>query len=328
MREVVKSNIRRKESSKRTRRRRRNMPVYVFFVFVLVLAIGVTLSVTLFFNINTIMVKGESDYQNEDIIRISGIEKGDNLVRLDAAEAENKILASMVYIEEADVKKKYPDKLEINVVKSQVAACISCDGGFLLVSKKGKILDKVSEADKSLIRIDGFEASDESLGSYLKSSDSQKDSIVIELLESVFSKEKQRIKSIDMSDKYEILINYEDRIVFEMGNSNDIKYKLNLADTVLNDMNDKSEGKMIMVGTNQISFRSNTNSAVTKKSTRIPVSDEDMPDEDLVIPRNNSQDDDSLEDSVDYNENNEDQQDYEDYVNEDNNEYQDEFYED
>ena len=273
-------------------------------------------------------MKGESDYQNEDIIRISGIEKGDNLVRLDAAEAENKILASMVYIEEADVKKKYPDKLEINVVKSQVAACISCDGGFLLVSKKGKILDKVSEADKSLIRIDGFEASDESLGSYLKSSDSQKDSIVIELLESVFSKEKQRIKSIDMSDKYEILINYEDRIVFEMGNSNDIKYKLNLADTVLNDMNDKSEGKMIMVGTNQISFRSNTNSAVTKKSTRIPVSDEDMPDEDLVIPRNNPQDDDSLEDSGDYEENNEDQQDYEDYVNEDNNEYQDEIYED
>ncbi len=283
MREVVKTNVKRNESSKRTRRRRRNMPLYVFLVFLLVLAIGVTLSITLFFNISTITVKGESDYSNDDIIKVSGIQQGDNLVRLDASGAEKRILASMIYIEDADIKKKYPDGIEINVVKSRIAACVSCESGFLLISAKGRILDKVDSAESSLMRIDGFEPASENLGTDLSSSDEQKDGIVKELLESIFSKENQRVTSVDMTDKYDIKINYEDRIVFEMGNSNDIAYKLDLADTVLNEMDDSKTGTMKMVGTNQISFQSG-NKTENDSSTRIPVSDEDMPDPNAETP--------------------------------------------
>ncbi|MGN0620987.1 MAG: cell division protein FtsQ/DivIB [Porcipelethomonas sp.] len=289
MREVVKTNVKRNESSKRTRRRRRNMPLYVFLVFLLVLAIGVTLSITLFFNINTITVRGESDYSNDDIISVSGIRQGDNLVRLDAKGAEKRILASMIYIEEADVKKKYPDSIEISITRSRIAACVSCDDGFLLVSSKGRILDKVSETDSSLMRIDGFEPANETLGTNLKSSDEQKDSIVLELLDAIFSKEKQRVRQVDMTDKYDIKVNFEDRITFEMGNSNDIAYKLELADTVLDDMSGDKTGTMSMVGTNQISFRS-SNDKATGSGARIPVSDEDMPDSGVAPPGGNATD--------------------------------------
>ena len=113
MRDVVKTNVRRNQNSKRTRRRRRHSSMYFFLILILVLGIGVLLSVTLFFNINKIDVKGNVDYSSQDIINVSGIGIGDNMVRLDAAKAEQNILNSMVYIEEADISKHYPDTLEI-----------------------------------------------------------------------------------------------------------------------------------------------------------------------------------------------------------------------
>ena len=54
MRDVVKTNVKRNQNSKRARRRRRNVPLYCFLVIILVLGIGILLSVTLFFNINKI----------------------------------------------------------------------------------------------------------------------------------------------------------------------------------------------------------------------------------------------------------------------------------
>lgn len=67
MRDVVKTNVKRNQNSKRARRRRRNVPLYCFLVIILVLGIGILLSVTLFFNINKIDVKGDVDYSSEEI---------------------------------------------------------------------------------------------------------------------------------------------------------------------------------------------------------------------------------------------------------------------
>lgn len=101
MRDVVKTNVKREQNSKRRRRRRRHLSFYFFLVIILVAGIGVLLSVTLLFNIKNIVVKGDVDYTDEDIIRVSGIGYGDNLVRLDSKKASESILSSMIFIEKA-----------------------------------------------------------------------------------------------------------------------------------------------------------------------------------------------------------------------------------
>lgn len=277
MRDVVKTNVKREQNSKRNRRRRRHRSFYLFLVFLMVIGIGVLLSVTLLFNIKKTVVKGESDYTEDDIIRMSGISVGDNLVRLDSKTASDRILSSMIYIEDAEIDKQYPDTLVINISKCISTANIECEDGYLVISAKGKILDKVKEKSENLLFIQGFEPSVETLGTYLKSVDSQKDDILYEILEKIEKENEHEITSVDMTDKYEININYENRIIFEMGNSNDISYKLNLAKTVLDDLNEDKEGYMRMIGTNQISFRDKTDTKVTDENGRIPIKEEDMP---------------------------------------------------
>lgn len=289
MRDVVKTNVKREQNRKRKRRRRRHTSLYLFLVFLMVTGIGVLLSVTLLFNIKKIVVKGDVDYKSEDIIRVSGINNGDNLVRLDSKKASESILSSMIYIESAEIDKQYPGTLVINVSRCVSTAYIECEDGYLVVSAKGKILDKVNEMPEELMIIKGFEPVNETPGTYLQSADTQKDSIAGEFLKISGSEEKHKITAVDMTDKYEINVDYENRITFEMGNSNDISYKLNLAETVLAEISDDKKGYMKMVGTNQISFREKED--VEKSDNKIPIKEEDMPSTESTQPGENADED-------------------------------------
>ncbi|MGN0614420.1 MAG: cell division protein FtsQ/DivIB, partial [Porcipelethomonas sp.] len=244
MRDVVKTNVKREQNSKRARRRKKNIPLYIFLILIAVLGIGVLLSVTLLFGVEKINVKGDVDYSNETVIKASGIEIGDNLVRLDAGKAEEKILSSMIYIEEADISKKYPDTLEIDLKRCTPSANVEYDGGYLIISPKGKILENEKEPQSELLMVKGLEPVSFNKGEYIKSSDDQKAEIFLEIIEAL-SKGKSSVTSIDMTDIYSIQIVYDDRITFELGNSNDISYKLKLADTVLEDISEDKKGTMV-----------------------------------------------------------------------------------
>lgn len=330
MRDVVKTNVRRNQNSKRTRRRRRHSSMYFFLILILVLGIGVLLSVTLFFNINKIDVKGNVDYSSQDIINVSGIGIGDNMVRLDAAKAEQNILNSMVYIEEADISKHYPDTLEINVTKCVATASVQCENGYLLVSKKGKILEKVESAKDDIMVINGFEPSDETVGTYLSSADEQKTDIFFEITDSISDDEKGKIKSVDMTDKYDIKVNFDNRITFELGNANDVKYKLSLADTVLKDLGDDKKGTMVMIGSNQISFRSDSDSSSNNKKNndRIPINSDSLPEGTTEETTENPEADVSSYDTGDTSWEDSDSYSYDDGYSEENYDNSDDYYSD
>ncbi|MBE6845314.1 MAG: FtsQ-type POTRA domain-containing protein [Ruminococcus sp.] len=279
MNDVVKTNVKRDQNSKRVRRRNRNKALYIFLVLILVLGIGVLLSVTLLFNIGKINIKGEVDYSDENIIMASGIEIGDNMVRLDADEAEKNILASMVYIENVDISKKYPDTLEITVEKCIPSANAEYDNGTLLLSPKGKILENNQEAQADLLTVKGLELITYQQGDYIRSADEQKTEIYFDIITALEGCKNSKVVSIDITDKYNIIINYDNRINFEAGNANKIAYKIKLADTVLEDISDDKKGTMVMIGENQISFRGESSaSKEVNKSQRVPISEEDLPE--------------------------------------------------
>ena len=137
------------------------------------------------------------------------------------------------------------------------------------------------------------------------------------------------VVSIDLTDKYDIKINYNNSINFEAGNSNDIAYKIKLADTVLGDIGSDKKGTMVMVGVNQISFR--TDNAGTGSSTpsnqRIPIETENTPESTTETDSDEVQADDEYNNyEEDYYEESSD----EEYYEEDSEEeyYEDEYQED
>lgn len=269
MKDVEKTNVQRDNSSKRLRRRKRKMNLYSFIVILLVMTVAVTVSYTFLFNISEIRVSGESDeYTAEEIVAASGIMKGDNLLRLNTGKSEQMILDSLLYVETATVDRDFPSSLNITVSKCVPGFNVSHEKGTLLVSRKGKILADNGFITPGLPIFYGFNPADTTPGKALVSEDEQKTQAFEEFIGIMNSSEEAFISSIDMTDKYEIIVNYANGIIFKMGNWTDISYKLDMADNVMSSEGiEGKKGYITMIGSNQCSFRTSDSPVFNPGST-------------------------------------------------------------
>lgn len=263
MKDVEKTNVERQNSRKRLRRRKRMMNVYGLVVLLLVITAGITISYTFLFNISEIRVSGESDmYTAEEIVTASGIKEGDNLLRLDTAKSEQMILDRLLYVETAKVKRDFPSSLEITVTRCIPAFNVNYGDGTLLVSKKGKILADNGFITEGLPIIYGLEPSEMTPGKLAASENEHKNEAFAELIRTMAANGGDKISAVDMSDEYSIIVQYKNDMIFKMGNWSDVEYKLNLAETVMNDETVKGKkGYLTMIGTNQCSFRTSDSPA-------------------------------------------------------------------
>lgn len=275
MNDVEKTNIERQNSGKRMRRRKRNMSVYIITVILLVLTIGITMCFTFLFNVDSIVVSGESQtYDYMKIVEVSGIRAGDNLLRLNTEKAEQQILDELLYVETAEISRDFPSTLKIHVTRCIPAYNVQYDDGVLLVSRQGKILsDNNFYSDiENLPIIYGLEPSDTESGKALKSVNQNKYDAFTQIISRFDRDDNTQIESIDITNEYEIMVNYRNGLVFEMGNWSDVEYKLDLAQNVMNDDNIKGKkGYLKMVGSNQCSFRGN-GEIVTTTETAVTTS--------------------------------------------------------
>lgn len=278
MNDVEKTLIERQNSGKRIRRRKRMMNVYAFTVIIIVLTIGVTMCFTFLFNIDKIIVSGESeDYTSLQIVEASEINAGDNMLRLDARKAEQNILDKLTYVETAEVGRDFPSTLKITVTRCIPGFNIRYDGGVLLVSRKGKILSdgEVYTDIENIPIISGYMPSEKSVGKMTKSESSDKDAAFAQILKRFENGDGKNISSVDITNEYDIVVTYRNGMIFRMGNWSNMSYKLDLAESVMNDESIKGKkGYITMIGKNQCSFRGSGEQEIVTEAATTAVTDE------------------------------------------------------
>lgn len=264
MHDVEKTTIRNGyQNAKRMRRRRRLMPLYIFTVLLLTACVGMALSMTVFFNVTTIEMSGSAPkYTPSEIVEAGGVCKGDNLLRMDTDKIEENIESELIYVESAEVQKKYPDAVVIEIKECRESYNIFFDNGILLTSSSGKIIANSAEAADNLPVIYGFNPTVLTPGQHIASSDQTKDEIFDAFVRIMNTELSVPITSIDMSDKYNIVVVFDNRIEFSMGNWNEISYKITLAEAVITRLGTDKEGYLTMIGNNQCSFRDRLSASI------------------------------------------------------------------
>ena len=108
---------------------------------------------------------------------------------------------------------------------------------MLLVSRQGKILsdDNFYSDIENLPIIYGFDPSDMIPGNMLKSENENKYDAFTQIISRFDRDDNTSISSIDITSEYDIVVNYRNGLVFNMGNWSDVEYKLDLAQNVMND---------------------------------------------------------------------------------------------
>lgn len=272
MRDVEKTSMEHETNTRRTRRRKRGRPLYAFLVVVLAGTVIVTLSMTVFFNIKTIRVTGNADsYTAEDIVRATGIQIGDNMMRLNTREAEQKAIDSLIYVESLVIDRQFPNTLEIQVQKCTPAYNVVYEYGTLIVSEHGRILEDTMDPMSGLVTIRGYDPEETTPGKTIAAKTERSDKIFSELRDLIYQGELGvPIVDIDMTDQNDIMVNFDDRIYFDMGNWSEIPYKISFAEQVIAEQPADKEGYLVMIGTNQCSFRNKEDYEASRDAVNDP----------------------------------------------------------
>lgn len=272
---------------RRRMRPKKNFSGAGFIVFILACAILAILSTTVFFNIEAVTVNGSSNYTVEEIVEASGIRGGDNMVRLNTEKCSAQILSKLVYIEDAVITRRFPHTIQIDVTASVPAANFICDESVLLISSGGKILDEIAEPKAGLLDFYGTSPAETAvIGTGFASADETKTTIIYRLMELFGNRSIENIGDIDVTDNSNICYTYDGRITVELGNINEIEYKLSFADEIITQkIGENTEGILTILSSgNQASFMDKAtlenNALVYNRNMELRNSETGVTDED------------------------------------------------
>ncbi len=98
------------------------------------------------FALRNIQVQGSAHRSPEDIARLGGIVKGENVFTLDLEAAKIGILADP-WIEQASVHRKLPATIQIEVVEREAAALVAVGPDLYLSTRQGELFKKPEPGD-------------------------------------------------------------------------------------------------------------------------------------------------------------------------------------
>lgn len=219
---------------KRERQKKMQMRLYVIVIILVVAVIFVILVFNVFFNIQNVDVEGSTNYTAEEIFKASGITVGDNMLREDIAKCSENITSTLIYIESAEVRKIYPSTIKITVEASEPFANVQMTGGYYLISRGGKILEKLTNPKSGIMTITGSEV-DITLepGERFASINEDKNKDIYALLDAFSEHELDNITYIDITDRANVSFVYDSRITVELGVVSDLDYRLNFIAEIL-----------------------------------------------------------------------------------------------
>jgi len=175
---------------RKKKKRRKKHYLLRFIVFIGILVGLYSFMVSDFFDIDEIVVENNSYYTAEQIIDRSGIKTGGNIFKDIGLSAAEDVLMEDPYIRNAQIMRKYPNQVIINVAERTEAAAIPYATSYILIDTEGLVL-RTSEVEPKLPLILGLTIKEMNPGAALEV---EENSILNDTLE--------MIKAIEESDVY------------------------------------------------------------------------------------------------------------------------------
>jgi len=243
-----------KEFAKKQRKRDKRLKRIKFFLK-LILLIGVISGIIAFatcspiFNIQNIEVTNNKQLSPETIISLSELSVGQNIFKFWKNDVENKI-KSNAYIESVELKRVFPNKLQINIQEREPKFSVPVLGEYAYINTQGYILE-ITQNQLNLPIITGISTKEEEIkpGNRLNNKDLTELEIILKIISAM--KENQldkEVTSIDISNKNDYIIYMQnEKKKIHLGDGSNLSNKMLYVIAIINEEKGK-EGEIFANG--------------------------------------------------------------------------------
>lgn len=250
-------------SARNNRRRRRGRgrlgPLFKLLC-ILAVVVALTMGATVFFQVETVAVSGNSRYTEDEVVQATGIQVGDNLFHMNKYQIADQVLQKLPYTKELNIRRSLPSTIVITVTEWDAVARVTAppagtvvtlpeeDAGDSsaqenppevatddwLISVGGKLLETAS-ADSTAITVSGITPIMPRAGTILALPQEEQPKLdaLLALLGQLETLEMMdRVSSIQLESTH-VLVRYLERFDVKIPLNADFNYKLRLLDAAV-----------------------------------------------------------------------------------------------
>lgn len=201
------------------------------------------------FNIKEIDVSNNEQIKTETIVSLSQLNLGQNIFKFNKNKV-NKNIKTNAYIESVEIKRKLPNKVQIQIEERKQEYNVEFLNGYAYINNHGYIL-QISEEKQALPTIQGISTPDEQIveGNRLNSEDLEKLEVIIQIMNICKNYElDSKITNIDIStkDEYTLYLEEEKKTIY-LGDKSNLSNKMLYVQVIIEENRGK-EGAIFVNG--------------------------------------------------------------------------------
>ena len=214
--------------SRQDRKRHRRMVAYILL---LAGATVIFLAVCffLFFRISEIRVEGNEIYSAEQILEQMPFAVGENLFSFDTAEAEGALRKALPYIGNVEIKRSLPSLVTVEVSERRIELSLAIGEEAYLLSGDLQVMGRIGggEITEGVTRLRTGDVERCVVGERVVFRDGRVASDLEELYRCLSENGMMgKIRSIDMTSRFDITINYEGRFTVYLASIENMEIKI------------------------------------------------------------------------------------------------------
>ena len=253
--------------NRKRKRRRSRLGVLFKLLCLAALVAALTFGATVFFQVETIAVTGNSRYTQDEIIAASGVQVGDNLFRMNKKQISQEILHQLPYVESVSILRGLPSTITFQVTEWDAVAQVevyaqgqteeSGEEGesqqaaakeAWLISVGGKLLEPVSASRTAPISVTGLTALAPEAGSMLAVPQDQQTQLtaLTNVLEQLQEQDMlSRVSSIDLTHTSYMVLRLDGSIDAKLPLTGDTAYYLRALNAAVEEENRRRGGQAV-----------------------------------------------------------------------------------
>lgn len=201
------------------------------------------------FNIKEIDVSNNEQINTETIVSLSQLNLGQNIFKFNKNKV-NKNIKTNAYIENVEIKRKLPNKVQIQIEERKKEYNVEFLNGYAYINNQGYIL-QISEEKQALPTIQGISTPDEQIveGNRLNSEDLEKLEVIIQIMNICKNYElDSKVTNIDIStkDEYTLYLEEEKKTIY-LGDKSNLSNKMLYVQVIIEENRGK-EGEIFVNG--------------------------------------------------------------------------------